>query len=440
MKLPAVRLVISAVLLVCTAKLARAESLFALGADAGLGSVGTTPHAALAAAIDLREGNLALGVAGRIRLALSGEGGSGPLRRRDFDEASDFVHLLRYFDFQRRFGNVAVSFGAGELRGFTLGHGSLLRDYSNIADPDHLHAGARLELKHEVFDLTLMLDNLARPTVLAGRFALRPFSKLRRLSFGANAVLDTHAPLRFAGPPLLREVDDAWNLQAAESAVLGLMALDIEYRFGSSHKGVTPYLDLATSLRGVGLHAGARGRLPLGDSGVALAGQLEYRLSSGGYAPGYVTTFYDIERQQSSLAFSDPRRAEVAEAKLTSLEAKRFGGHGGLAQLGVDAGRRARLRLGYRYHPGPDGSQAWLRLVTEPTTRLTLGALLVVRALGQASQDAEGWAALAEARYRFTPYLYTTANFTRSWALADSTRSYAPLTSFNIGVGGSWSR
>ncbi|PIE18535.1 MAG: hypothetical protein CSA65_04415 [Proteobacteria bacterium] len=439
MRLPASALALSALF---WSSSVHAERLIALTGDAGLGSVGSTPHAAFALGFDIREGALAFGLAGRVRLALT-DGDSGVLRSRDYDEVSDYLHILRYFDYRRQLGSVSLYLGAGELRGDTLGHGSLLRDYSNIADPDHLKAGFKLHLEHEVFELSLLLDNLAQPALVGGRLALRPFPKLRRLSVAASGALDIRAAgaarLGPAGAPAIDE--GSWTLDV-EREVLGLAALDLEIAFAKGGKQIKPYLDLATTFRGVGLHVGASGQLPLGSSGkVVLSAQLEYRLSSGGYAPGYFGTFYDLERYQAALAFSDGRRAPAGRiGKLEALEAGLFGGHGVLAQLALDVGRLLSAKVGYRYHPGPDGSQLWVRVVSEPIARLTFGALAVIRALGQESQAADGLATLAEARFRITPYLYTVAQFARSWALLGDTRGYAPLLRFNVGVGGSWSR
>ncbi len=422
---------------------ASADRLLALHGDAGLGAIGPTAQAALELGFDVREGGLALGLAGRVRLALGeADGQAGPLRRRDFDEVSDYLHILRYFDYARQIGGVSLHVAAGEIRGGTLGHGTLLRDFSNIADPDHLHAGARITLHHDVFDLSLLLDNLARPTLLGGRFALRPIAKLRALSFGVSGVMDIRAPTRgrFAndGRPA---VDAATWTPDVDTRVLGFASADVALWLHRGRKEVTPYVDVATSFQGIGLHAGATGKLPLGESGLTLGLQVEYRLTSGGYAPDYFGTFYDIERYQASLAFSERHRLiSGAQTKLHALDAGLFGGHGVLAQVSLDAGRKVQAKVGYRYHPGPDGSQLWVRVVTEPTTRLTLGALAVVRALGQASQGADGLATLAEARYRITPYLYALAQFARSWALSEETHTYAPLLRFNVGVGGTFSR
>ena len=48
-------------------------------------------------------------------------------------------------------------------------------------------------------------------------------------------------------------------------------------------------------------------------------------------------------------------------------------------------------------------------------------------------------AAVVEARLRINDYFYALGQYTRTWALRDSTRHFASLDAFNLGVGGNWS-
>lgn len=403
--------------------------LLALAADAGLGGVGKTPTSTLHAGIDVREGGLALGVFAKLRLAMASEP-DALIRRRDYDEVSDFVHILRYFQYARRFGELAVDLLAGELKGTTLGQGTLVRDYSNIGDPDHPHAGARLRFVHRRFTLETMLDNLIAPRVVAGRFSLEPFSKLEGLRFGLSTAVDPVA-LRRVGVDAngQRAMDEAFNLQG-ETQTLLLMGLGAEWRWGTAGKPqLMPYVDLNTSYAGLGVHAGTVARLPLGD-GWTLGLQLEYRGVAGEYAPDYFNTFYDVDRHQASLGSGDLR------TKLEMLRASAYEGHGLLAQLELDGGQIARIKSGYRYHPGPDPHRGWLRVVTAPWKKLQLGAMLLWRDIGRSA----GLASIAEARYRINDHLYALAQFSRTWALESASRSYDALTVFNVGIGGSFVR
>lgn len=403
--------------------------LLALAADVGLGGIDNTPVSTLHAGIDVREGGLALGLFGKLRLAMASEP-EALVHRRDYDEASDFVHLLRYFQYARRFGQLSVDVLAGELKGSTLGHGTLLRDYSNIGDGDHPHAGARLRLEHRRFAFEALLDNLIAPRVVGARLAIAPFAKLAGLRMGLSGVVDPVALDRVSiGSDGRRSVDSAFNLQGDTEALL-LMGFGLEWSLGRAKSPqLMPYLDVNTSFAGLGLHAGAVGRLPL-DKGVTLGLQLEYRAAAAEYAPDYFTTFYDVDRHQASLADDDRR------TKLEMLRAGAYAGHGLLAQVELDAGPAARIKAGYRYHPGPDAHRTWLRAVSAPWKKLQVGAMLLWRGVGSSS----GLAAVAESRYRINDNLYALAQFSRSWSLDAATRAYGALTVFNLGMGGSFVR
>ncbi len=414
------------------------------GADLGMGAIGDVAHATVESGVEVREGGLTVGVFGRVRLPMAGD---ERVRQRDWDEASDYAHLLRRFDYRRRFDQISVQFLAGELHGVTLGHGTLIRDYSNIADPDHPHPGARLELSHPRFDISLMVDNFVRPSVVAGRAAVRPVAALEALSAAASVVIDPRAPRQVAlDSQAQRRVDRAYNL-VTDDGVLGLVGVDLEYRIGRQGQGtITPYADFNTALYdvdglggGLGVHAGLSGKLPLKWRRLSLSGQLEYHFSSAGYTPAWVQTFHDLDRYQASLAFDDPARVGAADqATKLSAAANGDGGHGFVAQVALEAGRLVRLKVGFGRQGGPDSNRLWFRLSSSPVRRLTLGSLLVMRGLGEGGAGA-GVAAVAEARVRLTDYLYALGQYSRIWALDDGSRYYRILQSFNLAIGSSWS-
>jgi hypothetical protein len=421
------------------AKRPEAGRLLAVSADAGIGGIGTDVVSTMHAGVDIREGSLALGIFGRVRLEFAG----GPaVRKRDYDEVSDYVHLLRYLRYQRRFGKLQIELRAGEQLGLTLGHGTLVRDYSNVTDPDHLHSGALLRISHPVFRLEAMLDNLVRPQVIGVRSELRPFRKARDLVFGATSVTDPQAPLVVLRDETgLRSIDSAALLRTRNKAI-SFAGVDVSYtlRDGERRK-LTLYSDINTSFYGLGAHFGVSGSTQIGKSPVRLALQLEYRINSDGYSPGYFGTFYDLERYQAGLSFTDATTAshEQRQTKLRGIARGSYGGQGFLGQLGVDGGRYARVKIGYRYHPGPDGNQLWVRAISTPTDKLSIGALVVARGLGD-TQGVAGLAAIGEARYRVTDNLYLLAQYNRRWSMDEETRYLVPLQQLNFALGGSLSR
>ena len=397
--------------------------------------------------VDLREGNLALGLFGRVRLLMQDDPRSGVVRSRDWDEASDFAHILRYLTYHRTFassaGPLRFQAGAGELLGFTLGHGTLVRDYSNISDPDHPHSGIVLGLAGEQFAATAMVDNFVNPSVIAGRVEVQPLKSLGPLRLGSSFVIDPQAPLQAArAAGARRELDDTYVLTSTRK-VLALMGADVEYTLGSDARGsVTPYMDLNVTLLGdVGYHAGATGRLPLGDTGATLRGQLEYRVGTSGYVPAHVETFYDIERYQAGLAFDRPLDASVDEraTRLAGMARGSFGGQGLLAQAGVELPRRFTTKLGVSYRPGPDPVSLWWRASTRPIERLDLGLLLVLRGLAGDHAVADGLMTMVEGRFRITDNIYSLAQYARTWVVDGYTTYYGLVHSLNVSVGANWS-
>jgi hypothetical protein len=406
-----------------------------LAGDLGLGGVGDVAHLTMQTGVEVREGALAIGLFGRLRLALS-QHEHGVVHRRDWDEADDFVHILRHLSYRRTFeSKVAMFIAAGEILGFNLGHGSLVRDYANVADPDHLHAGFRLRLRHDRFHLDAMLDNLVRPRVIASRFAVKPSLAAPGLTLGASFVVDPSAPVRIAETEKgARAVDSGFNLES-ESRVVGHFGVDVEYRIGQAATGdLTPYLDLNGSPFGFGLHLGCMGAVPLERQGRwRFVGQAEYRLGTGGYAPTYVSTFYDLERYQASF-----NSVLYRQPKAVGLIQQQYGHHGALVQLGLEREALVRLKIGYAYHPGLDAHQLWTRASVHPHRRLDLGLLLMMRGLG-AGREAAGVAAMAEARFRILNNLYALGQYRRAWALDPADHYYGVLQSFNLGMGGNWS-
>jgi hypothetical protein len=422
-----------------------------LAGDLGFGGVGGKAYTTVQTGIDVREGSLSLGLFGRVRILMQEDtDGSGVVRDRDWDEVSDYVHILRYLRYQRTFQNrslgpIHLQAQAGEILGYTLGHGTLVRDYSNVADPDHLHAGIHLGLSGERWSFGAMVDNFIDPAVIASRFTLKPVKAATRLTIGTSFVIDPRAPLTIIvdGQSRVRRTDSAYNLQA-ENEPLALWGVDLGYELGGRERGrLTPYLDLNTSmLGGFGFHAGALGEVPLGKTSARLLGHAEYRAGVGAYSPTHVGTFYDVERYQASLSWSGPPRdveLDDRSAKLAAVVREAYSGQGVVAQTGVQVPRWVNLKLGVSYRPGPDAVSLWWRATTSPIPRLRLGALMLMRGLGGSYPGTSGLMAMAEGRYRVTDNIYAMAQYTRVWALSAATRYYEILQAFNISIGASWS-
>jgi len=423
---------------------ARADAWLTTAGDAGLGTVGEAVASTLSAGLELRARELSLAVFGRVRLVIDeSRDEPGGVRRRDYDEAADYVHLLRALRYDRRIEGVEARLLAGELVGVTLGHGTLLREYSNVADPDHLHTGVRVQLEGERVELDALIDNVLAPAVLAGRVAWRPWSAAPALAVGASVAFDPRAPRRaLVGPGGARRYDAAYHPRV-ETALLPLTGVDLSYALGDGGLfRVVPYVDGNTSWRGLGGHFGARAQLALGASGVLLHALGEYCLAGGGYGPTLIDTFYDVTRYQSGLAFGAASQATAAQRATVheALAADAYAGAGFTVEGGVEAGERLTLQVGYREHPGPDRRRLWGRVITNPLPPLTVGALVLLRGLGPGEGPVArtGVAVLAEARYQLGRYWYALGQYTRTWAVDAASGLFLPLQGFNLALGTQW--
>lgn len=77
----------------------------------------------------------------------TGDGGFenlGRLRKRDYDEARDFVKFLSYFVYGRK--EDAVYLAAGQQHNVTLGHGQTMRRYAANVDVNQTRVGVELEI------------------------------------------------------------------------------------------------------------------------------------------------------------------------------------------------------------------------------------------------------------------------------------------------------
>ena len=412
--------------------------------DVGFGTVEETASTTLQLGGEIQMGRVMGALFGRVRLTLHNHDEVGVLRNRDWDEASDFVHIIRNLSYSRQYHSYNIDIRMGEIYEHTLGHGTIMRDYSNLADADHLHTGLAFRVVHNQFEVEALLDNFIHPAVAAIRATVNPFTATwwRGLKLGASLVMDPTAPVAIqVDDDGRRAVDSAYNLQS-DSQVLTLMNLDISYLMEQPGFGIVePYLDVATSFMGLGVHTGAIGQVRLGPSGEYVLGlQGEYHYASAGYSPAYMTTFYDVERHQAGLTFTNHREAPAGErqTKLAGMTRGLYEGHGGLVQMGLEVDKVVRAKIGYAYRPGPDAHQLWVRLSSQPNRRLKVGVLMMMRGIESVNGQAAGIVAVVDGRYNITDNFYGLAQYTRTWSLDERTHYFGTSEAFNISAGFKW--
>ena len=98
----------------------------------------------------------------------------GPVTwQNDWHDPETFAGWLEDFTYQSKGG--AVTLHAGTLRRETLGHGTLVDDYTGSYDPSAPRSGAHFTVNTDTVEVKLLADGLIRPRMVAGSVAFAPF-------------------------------------------------------------------------------------------------------------------------------------------------------------------------------------------------------------------------------------------------------------------------
>ncbi|MDW8363595.1 MAG: hypothetical protein RMK74_14440 [Myxococcales bacterium] len=308
----------------------------------------------------------------------------GKLRARDWDELGDFFRIGQCVRldwsasgrYEREHGHCMpwdvptedyyLSVRLGPIQDFTLGHGTVLRSYTNNVDPDHFHSGVVGNLQFHAFvQGQFFVDDVTRPSLLGASLALRPFSYASErtewlyeyehmLEIAVSVVSDLYAPAEVYtafGRPL---VDRAGNLLFRSRGVTVASAhLEYRFTFGSQVelevRGDANYI----TGHGIGTHAQIWGiyNHPFGVYSVRGLGEL--RVQQPNYVPNYFDAYYGVQREQFTLSEGARRQLRAVtggsdddpfKTKQQLLEA--LDALGDAWQLGVLAGLDVQLYRG----------------------------------------------------------------------------------------------
>jgi hypothetical protein len=411
--------------------------------DVGFGVLGGDVFTTFQLGVDIQEGDINVGLqaALRIRTVDLGEQQSSSIRRRDWDEPSDFAHIVRYLSYRKEVGNLKLGASLGELAPAELGNGTILGNYYSVVDIDHPHSGFRARAAHRYFQVDLVLDDFVAPEILGGRIVGRPVPGLPGLSVGVSGVVDLKAPSSV-------RLDEEGNRQLGEARSLvvdsdpvGVVGVEVGYDYGDRGDDfwLRGYADNNWLVgHGGGLHLGVKlGGRPFGGP-VSLAATAEYRLSWDGYQPTYVDLYYDIQRFQASL---DERAIQGAgsHTKLQAIQTLRGVGHGGKWAVGLWYERLVWARAGYELRDGPLGDQTFFELGVPYGRKWVFSALLAKTGLVEKGdwQSEAGLLSAGELRVRLLRHLYLLGQVRYLYGLDDE-GYYRGILVANAAVGGSF--
>ncbi len=261
----------------------------------------------------------------------SNEFGGAKLRRRDWDELSDFARVIRFITYGRK--EAPVYFTVSNLRPVSLGHGQLVHNYQANIDVDRSMTGVVFEAHNKWVGFQTQLNDITfRNAVVGGLFFVRPLAFvddgiLSSLSFGVEYAADFRAPRcvrvsdadrrcvpgsgNFAGvdpltgesrddtfvrtdPDLGRPVVEETLVQAVgasvEMRVMKRESADLKL-YGTFHQ----FIDAGSGVAGGGL---LRFHSP-GPMVHAVRVRVEGRSFSARFLPAYFDTLYEITKYQS---------------------------------------------------------------------------------------------------------------------------------------------
>ena len=342
---------------------------------------------------ELAIGRLGIGLGIPLRMNIS----TGELREEDWDSTSDYLGIARYVRWAHKRAPLYIRLGA--LDNATLGHGSIVRHYSNALDADERHTGLVLDLNRGSWGLESLFSNFAPPEVMGIRSYLRPFanqssSPLGSLAFGASLASDV-SPNPF---------DDADADADADAVTVYGFDVDLPIVRRSAFS-LSLYYDFAQIVDfGHGHMVGAIHETRFPANSLVLGSRLERRFMGDQFTTPYFGHFYEIERatKRASLAEAEEPSGWFAEASARVL--------GTFDILGS-------------YQWADEDPNGWMHIETRlPNVvpgiraRATYDRLLIdeVSDIFSTDEDAHLRASFG---YQLNPWLWMVGEFHRTWEL-----------------------
>lgn len=283
----------------------------------------------------------ALDIEAPMRLTVVDRGiDDGAWRSTEYDQASEFLSILRRVEYGHLHGPLYLRLGA--LADVRLGHGTALDRFTSNLLVDHGRWGAHLAVQSARAGAQLMIDDVTRPGLFGARVYYAPWAKGTKassgLAFGLSFVADVAAPLDLVARPTGGvDFDRQRYPEVARTVTTGIVGFDAEYAaVQTENVRMTLYSDVNVFVRDLaaGWHTGVFLGWQTGERSV-LSMNAEFRLSGRGYVPNYFSRLYEVARVRV------PSPSLAAPVTLAQLRDDVLGD-------GIRAGYGATLRLDHK--------------------------------------------------------------------------------------------
>jgi hypothetical protein len=268
--------------------------------------------------------------------------GMGRLRKADWDEASDFLKIIRHVVVGGKESPFYLSLS--RLFDQTFGHGTTVRHYNPNIDYNTTRLGANVDVSRAAVGVQAMANDLVKPDVLGLLGFVRPFRPysddviLRSLSVGASWVRGSNQPLALryeqglfgkdAGR-YIPEVDSELHLLGQRHAQATVIGVDVETKVvRSDWADIKVYGDFDKLLDyDSGITLGSLFRLSFGKPArQALRARAELSLFGPAFLPNYFDAFHDIfQYQYLPAGYKSSSGSTYYPTKMEFLEASRGG-------------------------------------------------------------------------------------------------------------------
>jgi hypothetical protein len=303
-------------------KLVVADSRF--GLRMGYARLDGMNYFALQPEVDLHFGSgVALGLGVPLNVLAYPQGfydtGKIKLRKHDYDKASEYARILRFFTVGRKEDQFYLN--VSQLVAASIGHGAIVRRYSGNTDQNITRVGAQLDAYGKYGGFEAFVGDVVQPQhFVAGLAFVKPLgflsgdlgNTLGQTSLGLSTAADFSAPYTLSrvankypevaddGEPIALETRRAQVVGAdLETKVVKTEGADIKIFGDYSHLLGVSAPSGAGAQGGGGFTLGTLGRFNAGDVKLhAFRVVLEGRYFDGNYLPGYFDTFYEVQKYQ----------------------------------------------------------------------------------------------------------------------------------------------
>ena len=225
----------------------------------------------------------------------------GKLRTENFNEASDYLSIIRYVRYGLKNDPVFIKVGA--LDYYTLGHGSIMQHYNNSPTYDNRRIGLVADIDFGKFGIESIMGSFSPAGVFGFRAYVRPlqFSSaadipiLGNLEVGASYVTDLNEDAGVISGNYLNTSQEFKVV--SDTGAISIIGFDIGLPLlNSSVADITLYADYSKIVNfGSGVATGIMFDFNFSTL-LNISAKLERRFNNGKYIPAYFNSLHEIER------------------------------------------------------------------------------------------------------------------------------------------------